>query len=71
MQSYMEVTVDGGMKKKEVDFNKDFVTPFLLSMAFVVILGFRTSGFAHKIGGGDVEGGGGKEAGGGGKKKKQ
>ena len=71
MQSYMEVTVDGGTKKKEVDFNKDFVTPFLLSMAFVVILGFRTSGFAHKIGGGDVEGGGGKEAGGGGKKKKQ
>mmetsp|Transcript_7432 Transcript_7432/g.16227 ORF Transcript_7432/g.16227 Transcript_7432/m.16227 type:complete len:150 (+) Transcript_7432:273-722(+) len=30
----------------EVDFDRDFVTPFLLSLALVVVLGFQTGGFS-------------------------
>jgi len=29
-----------------VDFDRDFVTPFLLSLAFVIVLGFQTNGFS-------------------------
>jgi len=28
-----------------VDFDRDFVTPFLLALAFVIVLGFQTNGF--------------------------
>jgi len=30
-----------------VDFDRDFVTPFLLAMALVVVLGFQTGGFSN------------------------
>lgn len=34
----------------EVNFDRDFVTPFLLSLAFVIVLGFQTNGFSMKPG---------------------
>ena len=30
-----------------VDFDRDFVTPFLLALALVVVVGFQTSGFSN------------------------
>ena len=41
--SYLQTMYD---PEKKVDFDRDFVTPFLLSMAFVIVLGFQTGGFA-------------------------
>ena len=29
-----------------VDFDRDFLTPFLLSMALVVVIGFQTRGYS-------------------------
>lgn len=39
-----------GGELHEVDFDRDFVTPFLLAMALVVVLGFQTNGFAMGAG---------------------
>mmetsp|Transcript_17487 Transcript_17487/g.36445 ORF Transcript_17487/g.36445 Transcript_17487/m.36445 type:complete len:174 (+) Transcript_17487:209-730(+) len=36
------------MKQHEVDFDRDFLNPFLLSMALVVVLGFQTRGYSTK-----------------------
>jgi len=30
----------------EVNFDRDFVTPFLLALALVIVLGFQTNGFS-------------------------
>ena len=35
-----------GEEPHAVDFDRDFVTPFLLSMALVIVLGFQTNGFS-------------------------
>ena len=34
----------------EVNFDRDFVTPFLLALAFVIVIGFQTSGFSKNAG---------------------
>ncbi|KAL7468061.1 hypothetical protein ACHAXS_008296 [Conticribra weissflogii] len=36
------------MKQHEVDFDRDFLNPFLLSMALVIVLGFQTRGYSTK-----------------------
>ena len=36
---------EGEDEQHIVDFDRDFVTPFLLALAFVVVLGFQTNGF--------------------------
>mmetsp|Transcript_12946 Transcript_12946/g.27490 ORF Transcript_12946/g.27490 Transcript_12946/m.27490 type:complete len:142 (+) Transcript_12946:232-657(+) len=35
-----------GEEQHVVDFDRDFVTPFLLALALVVVLGFQTNGFS-------------------------
>lgn len=45
LQSLRQEELKDGEEPHEVDFDRDFVTPFLLSMAMVVVLGFQTSGF--------------------------
>ncbi len=47
---------DDGDKPHTIDFDRDFVTPFLLGLAFVIVIGFQTGGFT--VGG---AGGGGKK----------
>lgn len=37
---------EGDEDPHEVDFDRDFVTPFLLSLALVIVLGFQTNGFS-------------------------
>lgn len=34
----------------EVNFDRDFVTPFLLALAFVIVIGFQTGGFSKNAG---------------------
>ena len=36
---------DGKQQQHTVDFDRDFVTPALLGLAFVIIIGFQTGGF--------------------------
>ena len=36
----------------EVDFDRDFVTPFLLALAFVIVIGCQTSGCSRDAGSG-------------------
>lgn len=36
-----------GEPQHVVDFDRDFVTPFLLALALVVVVGFQTSGFSN------------------------
>lgn len=36
------------LQQHEVDFDQDFLAPFLLAMALVVVLGFQTRGYATK-----------------------
>ena len=45
--SYMQSlkTPQEGEEEHIVDFDRDFVTPFLLALAFVIVLGFQTNGF--------------------------
>ena len=38
-------TPQEGEEEHIVDFDRDFVTPFLLALAFVIVLGFQTNGF--------------------------
>eukprot|EP00585_Thalassiosira_rotula_P013563 CAMPEP_0196131648 /NCGR_PEP_ID=MMETSP0910-20130528/1561_1 /TAXON_ID=49265 /ORGANISM="Thalassiosira rotula, Strain GSO102" /LENGTH=143 /DNA_ID=CAMNT_0041391131 /DNA_START=124 /DNA_END=555 /DNA_ORIENTATION=+ len=47
--SYLQQTrpQEEGVKPHVVDFDRDFVTPFLLAMALVVVLGFQTGGFSN------------------------
>ena len=44
-------TLDGANKDNnephKVDFDRDFVTPFLLGLALVIIVGFQTGGFRY------------------------
>jgi hypothetical protein len=42
-------TLDGGKENEphKVDFDRDFVTPFLLGLALVIIVGFQTGGFRY------------------------
>ena len=41
-----------GDEPHEVNFDRDFVTPFLLALAFVIVIGFQTSGFSKDAGSG-------------------
>ena len=34
-----------GEEPHAIDFDRDFVWPFLLSLAFVIVIGFQTNGF--------------------------
>ena len=41
-------TLDGAKEEPhKVDFDRDFVTPFLLGLALVIIVGFQTGGFRY------------------------
>ena len=46
LQSMRGGTNDDEEEPHEVDFDRDFVTPFLLSLAFVIVLVFQTNGFS-------------------------
>lgn len=37
-----------GEEPHVVSFDRDFVTPFLLTMALVIVLGFQTNGFSNE-----------------------
>ena len=41
-----------GDEPHEVDFDRDFVTPFLLALASVIVIGFQTGGFSKDAGSG-------------------
>lgn len=45
LQALRNDQLDEGEEPHEVDFDRDFVTPFLLAMALVIVLGFQTGGF--------------------------
>lgn len=61
--SYLQSTRSSPSNKDDdeeahtIDFDRDFVTPFLLGLAFVIVIGFQTGGF--KIGSGSGSGSGG------------
>lgn len=40
-----DVTLNKDNKPHEIDFDNDFVTPALLGLAFVIVIGFQTGGF--------------------------
>lgn len=51
--SYLQLgTLDKDNKPHEIDFDTDFVTPALLGLAFVIVIGFQTGGFQTSWGGG-------------------
>ena len=56
-----DVTLNKDNKPHEIDFDNDFVTPALLGLAFVIVIGFQTGGFqiGYSGGGGRGRGGGG------------
>ena len=52
IQSRRLGTEDDEDEPHEVNFDRDFVTPFLLALAFVIVIGFQTSGFSKDAGSG-------------------
>ena len=38
---------DGDNEPHTIDFDRDFVTPFLLGLALVIVIGFQTGGFRY------------------------
>jgi len=57
LQSKRALQDDDTSLPHTVDFDRDFVTPFLLGLAFVIVIGFQTGGFK----GGDAAGAGGRK----------
>ena len=56
--SYLQLgTLNKDNKPHEIDFDADFVTPALLGLAFVIVIGFQTGGFQTSWGGGGGRGG--------------
>ncbi len=55
-----DVTLNKDDKPHEIDFDNDFVTPALLGLAFVIVIGFQTGGFQIGYSGGGARGGGGR-----------
>ena len=47
-----DVTLNKDNKPHEIDFDRDFVTPALLGLAFVIVIGFQTGGFQIGYSGG-------------------
>ncbi len=50
LQTMQNKNLEEGETPHEVNFDTDFVTPFLLSLAFVIVVGFQTNGFAFGAG---------------------
>ena len=50
LQSIMQRRRGDSKEVNEVNFDQDFVTPFLLALALVIVLGFQTNGFSMNSG---------------------
>lgn len=53
--SYLQIIMqrrrgDSEEEVQKVNFDQDFVTPFLLALALVIVLGFQTNGFSMDAG---------------------